>query len=67
MSSPLNRLQQGSPEYRAEMIKFLEQQLMVVKKDIAIATKISPNAEKMIDLNIRARDIEDQIRRLRGR
>lgn len=65
MSSPLTRLQQGSPEYRAEMIKFLEQQLVQLRQEMKVVMVKNPS--RMIELGDAAQKVENELRRLRGR
>lgn len=65
MSSPLTRLNQGSPEERAKMIKFLETQLAQLRQEMRVAMVKNPS--RMVELGVSAQNIENEIRRLRGR
>lgn len=65
MSSPLTRLNQGSPEERTKMIKFLETQLVQLRQEMRVTMVKNPS--RMVELGVSAQNIENEIRRLRGR
>lgn len=65
MSSPLNRFNQGSPEERAKMIQFLEQQLAQLRQEMKIV--MIKNPSRMVELGVAAQNVENELRRLRGR
>lgn len=67
MSSPLNRLKEGSPQYRAEMIKFLEQELARARKEMGDAIKNPSRVAELSNWAVSAQNIENELRRLRGR
>lgn len=65
MSSPLTRFNQGSPEHRAEMIKFLQQQLIARQKEQqAIYTS---NPARMVELGFEIKDLQEKIKKLQGK
>lgn len=65
MSSPLNRFNQGLPEERAKMIQFLEQQLAQLRQEMKIVMVKNPG--RMVELGVAAQNVENELRRLRGR
>lgn len=65
MSSPLTRLKQSSPKERAKMIQFLEQQLAQLRQEMK--TAMVKNPSRMVELGVTAQNIENELRRLRGR
>lgn len=65
MSSPLTRLKQSSPEERAKMIQFLEKQLAQLRQEMKVVMVTNPS--RMVELGVAAQNVENELRRLRGR